>query len=121
MFWSVRTYAQPTPVEAFLDKANTDLEELLQLDELLQVRDTSLLLTFPATVSHHAVTFFHHPTVPCLGVVSVSGLAFHPAVCCCKFFPFPHHACGSCLFVYCEVLLREKEQDSGQSVHGRLW
>ena len=43
MFWRVSTYAQPTPVEAFLDKANTDLEELLQLDELLQVWVTPLL------------------------------------------------------------------------------
>lgn len=40
MFWRVSTYAQPTPVEAFLDKGNTDLEELLQLDELLQVLAT---------------------------------------------------------------------------------
>ena len=37
MFWRVSTYAQPTPVEALLDKGSPDLEELLQLDELLQV------------------------------------------------------------------------------------
>ena len=43
MFWRVSTYAQPTPVEAFLDKGNTDLEELLQLDELLQVLAATFL------------------------------------------------------------------------------
>jgi hypothetical protein len=51
MFWRVSTYAQPTPVEAFLDKGNTDLEELLQLDELLQVLATTPSWAFPLQCS----------------------------------------------------------------------
>ena len=50
MFWRVSTYAQPSPVEALLDKGSPDLEELLALDELLQV-SAHLLLTRTCTAS----------------------------------------------------------------------
>lgn len=60
MFWRVSTYAQPTPVEALLDKGSPDLEELLQLDELLQVTGRS---TAGDTLGGFALTAPSHPAL----------------------------------------------------------
>ena len=38
MFWRVAGFTQPSPVEAILDKDSFTLEELLDEDDLIQVR-----------------------------------------------------------------------------------
>lgn len=38
MFWRVAGFTQPSPVETLLDKENFTLEELLDEDDLIQVR-----------------------------------------------------------------------------------
>lgn len=37
MFWRVSGFAQPSPVEAALDRPNCSLEDLLAEDDLIQV------------------------------------------------------------------------------------
>lgn len=42
MFWRVSGFAQPSPVEAALDRPNCTLEGLLAEDDLIQVRSLQL-------------------------------------------------------------------------------
>ena len=38
MFWRVASFAQSSPIDAILDKQSFTLEELLEEDEIIQVR-----------------------------------------------------------------------------------
>lgn len=44
MFWRVSGFAQPSPVEAALDRPNCTLENLLAEDDLIQVGTSAILL-----------------------------------------------------------------------------
>ena len=45
MFWRVSGFAQPSPVEAALDRPNCTLENLLAEDDLIQVGALAAILT----------------------------------------------------------------------------
>ena len=50
MFWRVSGFAQPSPVEAALDRGNCTLEDLLAEDDLIQVRWASVTAAVSRTL-----------------------------------------------------------------------